>query len=90
MLRPNSTDPGYITIGEENGDDLTKLAEDGNVTLDEEQWDKIAVLPRGRTLYDVTKFFQEAPGRKKKPNLLKQFTLHKDVLLHQGIRQALC
>ncbi|KAL7952888.1 hypothetical protein V8C34DRAFT_322001 [Trichoderma compactum] len=56
------------------------LAEDGTITLDEEQWDIIAVLPRGKTLYDVTKFFEDAPSRKKKPNLLAQLTLHGDVL----------
>ncbi|KAL7914314.1 hypothetical protein GGI35DRAFT_476139 [Trichoderma velutinum] len=67
------------TIGEENGDDLTTVEEDGTVTLDEEQWCLIAALPRGRGLYDVTKFVLTAPGRKRKKNLLKQLSLCEDI-----------
>ncbi|KAL5087048.1 hypothetical protein Trisim1_008431 [Trichoderma cf. simile WF8] len=81
LLRVSLNDPPYMTIGEENGDDLTTVEVDRTVTLDEEQWCIIAVLPCGRDLYDVTKFVLDAPGRKRKKNLLKQLTLCEDIRL---------
>lgn len=66
-IQTNPTDAPQYTVGPIGGDDLVIVDADGvPVTLKEDQWSLIEVLPRGRELYDRSKFSREAPDRKKK------------------------
>ncbi|UKZ56306.1 hypothetical protein TrVGV298_010141 [Trichoderma virens] len=75
-IRANPTDPPQLTVGHVDGHDLVIFDDEGApVTLKEEEWSLVEVLPRGRDLYDRIKFATEAPKRKNKGNLSQQLAL---------------
>ncbi|KAL7798821.1 hypothetical protein V8C43DRAFT_276360 [Trichoderma afarasin] len=75
-VRTSPNDAPQCTVGPMLGRDLVMIEIDGHpITLNEELWSLIEVLPRGRTLYDRTRFGETAPDRKKKGNLSLQLGL---------------
>ncbi|KAL6824095.1 hypothetical protein V8C40DRAFT_30922 [Trichoderma camerunense] len=75
-IKTSPTDTPQCTVGPMLGRDLVIVEFNGHpITLNEELWSLIEVLPRGRDLYDRTRFGENAPDRKKKGNLSFQLGL---------------